>query len=275
MGAVVEVSSQTFDEAVLERSLDAPVILDFFAQWCGPCQMLKPLLAQLSDEYDFVLATVDIDQNPELARIYRVEGVPDVKVVAQGQVYNGFVGMLPEPQLRELLGKLGLRSDLERGLEAIAAAQAQGDTATVAAQYATLLARYGDRPSLCLDAAQFYLSQGELDTATALLAQIDPLQRPEGDRAQALRAVLDWHHTLAVGVEGAETPAGQCYAQGITAAIAGDYDTAIAHLLDLVKRDRAYGKDAARKALLTLFAILGDDHPLTRDGRKRLMQTLY
>jgi putative thioredoxin len=130
MGQVIEVTSPTFEEAVLEASLDQPVVVDFYAQWCGPCQMLKPLLEGLAEEYGFTLAKIDIDQNPELARIYQVEGVPDVKVATQGQLQPGFVGMLPEPQLRDWLSQLGLQSALERSLAAIATAEQQGDTAS-------------------------------------------------------------------------------------------------------------------------------------------------
>ncbi|MEB3268642.1 MAG: thioredoxin domain-containing protein, partial [Leptolyngbya sp.] len=114
MAQVLEVTSPTFEETVLEASLERPVVVDFYAQWCGPCQMLKPLLEDLAAEYDFTLAKVDIDQNPELARIYQVQGVPDVKVAVQGQLQSGFVGMLPEPQLREWLQTLGLQSGLAR-----------------------------------------------------------------------------------------------------------------------------------------------------------------
>jgi putative thioredoxin len=273
MGQVIEVTSPTFEEAVLEASLDQPVVVDFYAQWCGPCQMLKPLLEGLAEEYGFTLAKVDIDQNPELARIYQVEGVPDVKVATQGQLQPGFVGMLPEPQLRDWLSQLGLQSALERSLAAIATAEQQGDTATVAAQYATLLERYPNRPEVTLTAAQFHSTQGEIDRAQALLATVDPLARPYGDQAQALKALLDFHQVVAELVP--STPAEQLYYDGAMAAIGQDYDTALEKFLALVERDRAYGKDAGRRALLTLFGVLGDDDARTVAYRKKLMQALY
>ena len=122
MGVSVEVDSATFATEVLEASYQKPVLVDFFAQWCGPCKMLKPMLEALAQEYDFVLAKIDIDQSPDLAHTYKVEGVPDVRVVTQGDVNPGFVGVLPEPQLREFLRNLSLKSELDLGLEAVKAA---------------------------------------------------------------------------------------------------------------------------------------------------------
>ncbi|MDA0673139.1 MAG: tetratricopeptide repeat protein [Cyanobacteria bacterium] len=273
MAQVLEVTSPTFEETVLEASLERPVVVDFYAQWCGPCQMLKPLLEDLAAEYDFTLAKVDIDQNPELARIYQVQGVPDVKVAVQGQLQSGFVGMLPEPQLREWLQTLGLQSGLTRSLAAATAAAQAGDTATAASQYLALLEQYPQRPEVTLAAARFYSSQGQIDQAKTLLAAIDPLDRPYGDQAQALKALLDFHQVAATLVP--PTPAEQLYHDGVTAAIAQDYDAALAKFLELVTCDRAYGNDAGRRALLTLFGVLGEEDARTPAYRKRLMQALY
>ncbi|MEM9002731.1 MAG: tetratricopeptide repeat protein [Cyanobacteria bacterium P01_F01_bin.86] len=275
MGAVVEVTSQTFEEAVLEKSFEMPVLVDFFAQWCGPCQMLKPLLEKLTQEYEFVLAKIDIDQNPELARIYQVEGVPDVKVVWQGQVHNGFVGMLSEPQIRDLLAQLNLKSAFEEGMAAIAAAKALGDLKKVKSGYEGLLAQYPERTEVILEAAQFRLGQGDLAGATALLDKIDPYQRPYGDQAVALRSLMAFHAVVKSRDVVRATEADALYLAGAQAVIAEDYETALEQFLALVKCDRRYREDAGRKALLTLFAVLGDDHALTHNYRKRLMQTLY
>lgn len=273
MGAIVEVNSATFEEDVLAQSFQKPVVVDFFAQWCGPCQMLKPMLEKLTEEYDFVLAKVDIDQNPELARIYQVEGVPDVKVAMQGQMYSGFVGMLPEPQLRQFLEQLNLKSTFDEAMAALTTAKQLGDVQQLQEQYQALLAQYPNRPELRLEAAQFFLSQGQLTQAEEQLDNIDPLQRPYGDQAQAVRSLMDFHR--AVAERSPDTPADQLYLGGAKAAIAQDYETAMEQFLELVKTDRQYHHDAGRKALLTLFGVLGDDHPLTPTYRKRLMQTLY
>ena len=274
MGSVVEVtSSQIFEERVLEQSFAMPVLVDFFAQWCGPCQLLKPVLEKLTQEYEFVLAKVDIDANPELARIYQVEGVPDVKMVWQGQVHNGFVGMLPEPQIRDLLAQFNLKSTFEEAMAAIAAAKAIGDTDQVAQGYEMLLARYPERTEVILEAARFRLSQKDLAAAENLLAKIDPYQRPYGDQAKALRSLMALHPI--VEELSPTTEVDELYLAGAKATIAEDYEVAMERFLALVQRDRRYREDGGRKALLTLFAVLGDGHPLTQSYRKRLMQALY
>ncbi|MEL6384570.1 MAG: tetratricopeptide repeat protein [Cyanobacteria bacterium J06626_18] len=273
MGSVVEVTNQTFEDVVLEQSFEKPVLVDFLAQWCGPCQMLKPVLEKLTQEYNFVLAKVDIDQNPELARIYQVEGVPDVKVVWQGQVHNGFVGMLQESQIRDLLAQLNLKSAFEEGMAAIAAAKSTGDLDTVVQGYDTLLTQYPDRIEVVLEAARFRLSQGDLTGAGMLLNKIDPYQRPYGEQATALRSLMALHQVVADTT--LNTAADELYLAGAKAAIAEDYETAMEQFLALVKCDRRYRDDAGRKALLTLFAVLGDNSPLTQTYRKRLIQTLY
>lgn len=273
MGAIVEVSSPTFEEEVLAQSFQTPVVVDFFAQWCGPCQMLKPLLEKMTAEYDFVLAEVDIDANPELARIYQVEGVPDVKVAVDGQMYNGFVGMLSEPQIREFLEQLNLKSAFDEAIASLDTVKQAGDPTQLGHRYLALLEEFPDRPALLIEAAQFFLNQGNLSQAETLLDRVDPLQRPYGDQAQAVRSLLEFHHALADVTP--ETPADQHYLTGAKAAIAQDYEAAMTAFLELVKLDRTYRNDAGRKGMLTLFGVLGDDHPLTQTYRKRLMQTLY
>ena len=273
MGSVVEVTSQTFEEAVLEKSFETPVLIDFAAQWCGPCQMLRPVLEKLAQEYDFVLAKVDIDQNPELARIYQVEGVPDVKVAMQGQVKSGFVGMLPESDLRDFLTQLDLKSSFDEAREAIAAAKSGGEVEQVKQGYEVLLAQYPNRPEIILEAAQFMLSLGDLTATEAFLDQIDPYQPSYGAQVQALRSLIALHQVVADLLP--ETEADILYVDGARAAISEDYETALKKFLAVVECDRYYRDDAGRKALLTLFTVLGDDHPLTRSYRKSLMQALY
>mgnify|MGYP002780775025 FL=1 len=157
MGQSIVVNQAEFERLVLQPSFEQPVLVDFFATWCGPCQMLKPMLEKLAQEYDFTLAKVDIDANPELAKAFRVEGVPDVRIVTQGQVQEGFVGVLPEPQLRDLLANLGLRSTLEADLAAFDGALATADPAEIFPALTTLLTRYPDNSQILLKAAQLYL----------------------------------------------------------------------------------------------------------------------
>lgn len=273
MGKSVVVNQDTFEAEVLVPSFDRPVVVDFFAQWCGPCQMLKPVLEKLSQEYDFVLAKVDIDQNPALAQMHRVEGVPDVRVAVQGKLQPGFVGMLPEPQLREFLAGLNLQSALESGLAAIAQARATGDWDTASAQFADLLHQYPDNLQLKLDAAEFYLSRDRLDAAEAVLADVPAHAKAVGQKAEAMRSLLHLHREMENPAT--ESELDQLYVTAAKHTLAGDYEAALQEWLDLVGRDRKYREDAARKAMLMIFSLLGDDHPLTMSYRRKLMSALY
>jgi putative thioredoxin len=272
MGQSIVVNQAEFEQAVVQQSFEQPVLVDFFATWCGPCQLLKPMLEKLTQEYDFTLAKVDIDQNPELARAFRVEGVPDVRIVTQGQVQEGFVGVLSEPQIRELLGKLGLRSPLEDDLAALAAAQASGDLERVIPALTALLTRYPDNGPVLLLAAKVYLGQGDRALAEDYLAMIDPSDRAAAAQAEGLRELL----ALGQALDRPENPAlDDAFAAACQAALAEDYGGALEKFLGIVEGDRAYRNDGARKAMLAVFKLLGDSDPLTVTYRKQLMQALY
>lgn len=272
MGISVEVNSNTFDSDVIQASYQQPVLVDFFAQWCGPCQMLKPILEKLVQEYDFVLAKVDIDQNPKLANAYHVEGVPDVRIVSQGQMYPGFVGVLPEPQLRDLLAKLNLKSGLDAGLETAQAAIAAGDVNQAKAVFAQLIDTYPQSRKLVIEAAKFLMLQDKLGSAEKLLASVEEHERPYYAQADALRTLMQ------LKLESQNPPShdlDESFFAAINQAIAGQYETALQGLLAIVSNDRKYRNDGARKAMIVIFTVLGDDHPLSGQYRKQLNQTLY
>lgn len=275
METSVEVTSDNFAAEVVQRSYDKPVLVDFFAHWCGPCQMLKPMLEKLAQEYDFVLAKIDIDQNPELAKTYGVEGVPDVRIVVDGAIANGFVGMLPEPQVRELLTQLNLKSPLEEGLDAIRASRASGDLGQAKRLFGELIQTHPEDRRLILEAAHFLVSQNSLESAEKLLSVIQPGEKPYFQMAQAVRGLIQFTRELATLPEAEPGSLDQQYRQSVQAVLAEDYEAALQGFLAIVGRDRKYRQDGARKAMITVFDLLGDDDSLTKDYRKRLMQTMY
>lgn len=273
MGTSVVVNHQTFEAEVIQKSFEQPVLVDFFAQWCGPCKLLKPMLEKLVQEYDFVLAQVDIDENPDLANAFGIEGVPDVRVVQNGQMRNGFVGVLPEPQLRQFLVDLNLSSALETGLEAIQVAKAAGEWEEVQQLFMNLAQQYSQDKGLAMEAAQFLISRQKFAEAAQVLAEISPHDREFGQKAEALRSLIQLHQesqTL-TPINDLDTH----YLKAVQLMLAEDYEAALQSWLELVARDRKYRQDAARKAMLTIFALLGDDHALTMAYRRKLMSTLY
>jgi putative thioredoxin len=273
MGSSIVVDQSNFETAVLKQSYDRPVLIDFFATWCGPCQMLKPILEKLVPEYDFVLAKVDIDQNPDLANAYGIEGVPDVRVAYQGQVNPGFVGVLPEPKIRELLAQLGLKSDLETKLEGIRVAQIAGEIEEVEQLYEELLQTYSQNGELILDAAQFYLKQGNLDRVEELVSVFQESDKLFYDKAQTLRTLAQFQREVDAQI--VDTELDRQFLDAAQQVLDGNYESALQKFLEIVGRDRKFRNDGARKAMLTVFTLLGNEHPLTRDYRKKLMQTLY
>lgn len=273
MGSSIAVNQHTFATAVLEQSYTKPVLVDFFAQWCGPCQMLKPVLEKLAQEYDFVLAKVDIDQDPELAQTYGVQGVPDVKLVINGEVQDGFVGMVPEPQLRQMMAQLDVKSGVDVGLEAVYSAATSGDLEAARSQLQTLLDQYPEQPQLTIEAISFYLDDQQLDRAEALLKTVSVHDKEYGAAVKQLQSIL-WFQRLAHEPVG-EHPFDLNFHQAAKLVLEEQYQPALDLLLEIVSHDRRYRNDGARKAVLAIFDRLGDDHSLTKDYRKKLTMLLY
>jgi putative thioredoxin len=273
MGHVIDVNVVNFEDEVVDASRHKPVLVDFFAQWCGPCQLLKPMLERLVEEYDFVLAKVDIDQNPDLARAYGVEGVPDVRIVQAGEMKPGFVGALPEPKLRDLLISLGLRSALERKMETLKQAIAHQDLDSAKTQFHQLLEEYPQNQQLRLEAAKFMMSLDELDQAATLISDIPESDRTFGAQAKVLKSIIELKQISQNVIP--QTELDESFVKAANLALKQDFETALMLLMEVLTRDRTYRDDGARKAMITIFGMLGDDHPLTRHYRKQLMLTLY
>jgi putative thioredoxin len=273
MGAVISVDQATFAAEVIEKSHQKPVLVDFFAQWCGPCQMLKPLLEKLAQEYDFVLAKVDIDQSPDLAQTYGVGGVPDVKVAINGTLTDGFVGMLPEPKLREFLAQLQITSLLDTALESIYAEATIGNVEQAEARLTNLLEQYPDNRGLTLEAANFYIEADRLDTAETLLAMIQEYDKEHFPHAKTLKAIVQFKQ-ITLQPEGG-TDLDRAFQHAASLVLDENYAAALEQFLTILTSDRRFRDDGARKAMLAIFDLLGDDHPLTKDYRKRLVMALY
>ncbi|MCY7286341.1 MAG: tetratricopeptide repeat protein [Cyanobacteria bacterium CAN_BIN43] len=272
MGVSVEVDSATFATEVLEASYQKPVLVDFFAQWCGPCKMLKPMLEALAQEYDFVLAKVDIDQSPDLAHTYKVEGVPDVRVVTHGDVNPGFVGVLPEPQLREFLSNLSLKSELDLGLEAVKAAIAQGDLEQAKAFLGHLINEFPQSQKLAIAAAKFLISQGSFESTEKILATVPEEDREYYPQVKALRELVSLKQE---SVNPMTHALDEPFFAAIEQVLNENYEAALIQLLNLVSRSRKYRNDGARKAMVMVFELMGDENPLTNQYRRKLTSALY
>jgi putative thioredoxin len=254
--AVIDVTEATFQTEVLERSLTTPVVIDFWAEWCGPCKQLSPVLEKLAVEGEgsWVLAKVDVDANPRLAQMFRVQGIPMVYAVVGGQPVDAFTGVVPESQLRQWIGAI-LKAG---GVEVAAPEDPRLDAADDA------LAG-GD-----LDAAeQAYkkiLSESPADEAAeAGLAQVALLRRISGvdpqvamDAARAKPDDVD-AQTLAADVE----------------VLAGRAEAGYQRLIDLVRRVFGDDRERVRRHLVSLFTMAGPDDPAVAAARRALANALF
>ncbi len=280
-----DVSVADFDEKVLAASQQVPVLVDFWAPWCQPCRILKPLLEKLAAEYggQFILAKINSDENQELAQRYGVRGIPAVKAFVGGQLADEFTGALPEPQIREFLERL-IPSPAEPMRREALALAAAGDLPAARKLLADAINLDPKNDAAYLDFVEMSIDANELDEARELLDVIADRAR-DRSRVEALQARLQLAMAgSCVDVESLRTQlaadANQHDARLQLAnalAVQQDYRGALENLIEIVRRDRKWNDEAARKAMLNLFTLLAaqpqyDD--LVREFRIALARTL-
>ena len=281
----LDVGSADFQDKVLAASHHAPVLVDFWAEWCAPCRILKPILERLAAEYGgrFILAKLDSDRNQEIAARYGVRGIPNVKAFVNGEMVDEFTGAMPEAQIRAFIDRL-LPSPAEPLRVAAREARARGEAEVACSLLADALQLDPANEAVQLDLAEIHLEQHKPEAARAIL---DPLEHRAKDMARlnALQARLKLV-TAGAGADPAAlaariaTNAGDLDARLQLAhalALAHDYRPALEQLLEIVRRDRQWQDQAARKTMLDLFTLLGGDphyDDLAREFRIQLARTL-
>jgi putative thioredoxin len=279
---ILDVGDRDFEREVLDRSEKTPVVVDFWAPWCGPCRTLGPILERLAEEHAgaFVLARVNVDENPGLAQAFQVRSIPAVKALRDRTLVAEFEGAQPESVVRRLLETVLPSAADVAAREGDQAAEA-GDATRAEARWGAALALDTRHPRALLGLARLEAERGRDGAALELLERIGP-GTPASAEADRLAAVLRTRKEgagdeaalrarLAADPEDLEAR----LALGRLLAAREAHAEALEMLLDAVRRDPGYQDEAARRALLDIFSVLGAEHPLTQQYRSALARTLY
>jgi putative thioredoxin len=278
---VKEVTDATFDSEVIERSERVPVVIDFWAPWCGPCRTLGPILERLATEHEgaFVLAKINVDENPRIAGEFGIRSIPVVKAVQYGEVVDEFVGALPEPAVRQFLQRL-LPTAADRAAAEGRKAENEGDATVAEAHYRRALESDPNHPAARLGVGRL-LAGSDPERALAELDRVLPgtPERTEAERIAArLRLAADdgaGEAELRARVERDPSDLEARLKLARLLAAKEDYEAALAHLLEIVRRDRGFEDEAGRKAMLDIFNVLGPRHALTEKYRGELARVLF
>ena len=279
-----DVSAADFEQTVIEASKTVPVLVDFWAEWCGPCRALKPVLEKLATEYNgkFRLAKVNSDENQSLAQRYGVRGIPNVKAFVNGELVDEFSGALPEAQLRAFLERIIPSPAENKRLNALAHYAATGDAKQALAILAEASKLDPTHEIVRIDSAALLITLKEFDEARRLIDSLTPLAQMD-ERVKTLQAQLALKSDASVESNTQELLQRIAANPGDSDArlrlarqhiALSQYAEALEQLLEIVRRDRKYKDDGARKTMLQVFSVLGSDNPLVGDYRRKLATAL-
>jgi putative thioredoxin len=281
---ITTVTDADFDQLVIERSRQVPVIVDFWAPWCGPCRTLTPILEKLAGEHQgkFILAKVNADENPQLSQRYSVRSIPSVMAFLNGAAVDQFLGAQPESTVREFLDRvIPTAGELLRREAAQKRAEGNLEAALdLLKKAAELEPKDGD---VLADLVETLLDLGQVVQAHQAGKTLGPLRAQHHRAAQALaRLELADDGTQEANPSVLEARL-HSHPDDLEARLAlaklhareHQYEQALDQLMEMLRRDRTFGGDIARKTMLALFELLGKDHPLVRKYRKDLAAVLY
>ena len=276
---VFDATAASFEDTVIRASMETPVLVDFWATWCGPCKTLGPLLEKLAADYNgaFVLAKVDVDAEQELAAAFQIRSVPTVMLVKGGQLVDGFPGALPEGQLREFLTHHGIApAEAPVEVEVPAEAAPPVDPHAEVMRLRKAIESEPDKAELTLDLALALLQTGAATEAEHLLDGL-PANLATDDRTIKARARLGFAALLkdappaevlqaAIAADPADQRARHLL--GVRLLVSGDAEAGLQQFIEMLQRDRAFGDGLARKSLIDAFRVVEDEDLVGRYRRR-------
>jgi putative thioredoxin len=270
---VYDVTDTTFSQDVIERSKQTTVLVDFWAPWCGPCRMLGPTLERLANEPDsnFVLAKINVDHNGRTAQQYGVQGIPAVKAFRDGRLVDGFVGALPEPNVRAFLKRVAptatgqVRQDGAKFL-------AEGKWAAAEAAFRQTL-NHGPDLVARLGLARALLRQGNGCAAQEQLANFPA--SPQYQDAQQLLPLARFLCAATKRQLPSTSALDRSYQQAASELSRGEMSGALYHLLGIQRTDKSYRDGEAKSVMLGIFALLGAQDPVVQNYRQQLASLLF
>ncbi len=283
---IFDVTTATFDQAVIENSFHKPVLVDFWAEWCAPCKALMPLLAQIAESYqgELLLAKVDCEAEQDVVARFGIRSLPTVVLFKDGQPVDGFAGAKPESEIRALLEphvQLPPPAD-EDPLEQAQALFAEGRISEAEAVLVTLLGEDNTNAAALILYARCLAERGELGEAQTVLDAVKSDAHKAalaGAKAQItfLRQAADLPDTADLKARLAQNPQDDeaAYQLAVQQLARQQYDAALEGLLKLFIRNRSYNEGLPHKTLLQVFELLGNDHPLVTVYRRKLFAALY
>ena len=276
---VLDVTDASFATEVVERSRDVPVVVDFWAPWCGPCRILGPILEKLAEEHagEVQLVKLNTDENPTVAQQHQIQGIPAVFAYRDGKPVSQFVGALPEPQVREFFQGV-LPSPQDTRTEEARRLLGAGQPGAAQEVLESVLAEDPNHQDAALALAALLVVGGAHERARKLAERW-----PADPRAKQILAALNLRRVAAGADADAlrarlaadDADAEAHYRLGSLLALRREWEEALDHLLTAVRLERSLDDEGPRLRLLDAFAMLGDESPLTQDYRRRLGSVLF